>query len=324
MRTAHLFRVRAWCPLTAVLAAAMLVGCDDSLRPEVPLEPDHSMNFDSASRTPTTEAEQYRPDQSPERMLQSAGQWPARYTAVWQRSAEDEIQIYGATEVQYRAKYNQLWQQGWRLKLLDVYSVGEGPRYTAVWHRSTEDEIGMYGQPQAAFVDKNRELGERGYGLKLLDVNIVSNKLLFTAVWDRSSEKALLPTPGLTYQQYVNWYGAFWNAGYRLKLLDLHFSSGEPRFTGVWHPSTEDQIGMYGETYDRYRAKYDELWQQGYRLKALDIDFVSNGQPRYSAVWHQSSEAEIQVYRWTYEEYRAKYDQLWKQGWRLKLLKVSL
>jgi hypothetical protein len=25
---------------------------------------------------------------------------------------------------------------------------------------------------------------------------------------------------------------------------------------------------------------------------------------------------------WTYEDYRAKYDELWPQGWRLKLLDV--
>lgn len=41
---------------------------------------------------------------------------------------------------------------------------------------------------------------------------------------------------------------------------------------------------------------------------------------RYTAVWQQSTAGEIQVYGWTYDDYRAKYDELWKQGWRLKIL----
>jgi hypothetical protein len=40
----------------------------------------------------------------------------------------------------------------------------------------------------------------------------------------------------------------------------------------------------------------------------------------YTAVWRPSTEGEIQVYGWRYEDYRAKYDELWSQGWRLKLL----
>jgi Bacterial tandem repeat domain 1 len=37
----------------------------------------------------------------------------------------------------------------------------------------------------------------------------------------------------------------------------------------------------------------------------------------YTAVWTQGTQPEIQVYGWTYSDYREKYDQLWKQGWRL-------
>src|SRR5215472_7387091 len=37
----------------------------------------------------------------------------------------------------------------------------------------------------------------------------------------------------------------------------------------------------------------------------------------YTAVWKPSTENEIQVYGWTYADYRNKYDQLWPLGWRL-------
>ncbi|MES2676192.1 MAG: hypothetical protein V4660_18285 [Pseudomonadota bacterium] len=37
----------------------------------------------------------------------------------------------------------------------------------------------------------------------------------------------------------------------------------------------------------------------------------------YTAVWGKSTSNEIQVYAWTYQDYRNKYDQLWTSGWRL-------
>jgi hypothetical protein len=42
--------------------------------------------------------------------------------------------------------------------------------------------------------------------------------------------------------------------------------------------------------------------------------------PYYSAVWRPGISAELQVYGWKYEDFRAKYDELWPLGWRLHIL----
>ena len=54
--------------------------------------------------------------------------------------------------------------------------------------------------------------------------------------------------------------------------------------------------------------------------KETDVLYVVDGEVRYTAVWRPSTKGEIQVYSWTYADYRAKYDVLWQYGWRLKLL----
>jgi hypothetical protein len=43
-----------------------------------------------------------------------------RYTAVWRPSAEGEIQVYGWIYQDYRAKYDGLWDRGWRLSEIFV------------------------------------------------------------------------------------------------------------------------------------------------------------------------------------------------------------
>jgi hypothetical protein len=53
--------------------------------------------------------------------------------AVWSPNGSGEFQIYDASWAQYRARYDELWPQGWRLKLIDVIDVNVEPRYTAAW-----------------------------------------------------------------------------------------------------------------------------------------------------------------------------------------------
>jgi hypothetical protein len=58
-----------------------------------------------------------------------------RYTAAWVPGTGGEYQIYDAPYTQYRARYDELWPQGWRLKLIDVIDVNGAPSYTAAWYR---------------------------------------------------------------------------------------------------------------------------------------------------------------------------------------------
>jgi hypothetical protein len=194
-----------------------------------------------------------------------------RYTAVWEQSTAGEIQVYGWTYEDYRKKYDELWQKGWRLKALQPFVLsGNQVRYTAVWEQSTAGEIQVYG-------------------------------------W--------------TYEDYRKKYDELWQKGWRLKLLQPFVLSGnQVRYTAVWEQSTAGEIQVYGWTYEDYRKKYDELWQKGWRLKLLQPFVLSGNQVRYTAVWEQSTAGEIQVYGWTYEDYRKKYDELWQKGWRLKAL----
>ena len=197
------------------------------------------------------------------------------YTAVWEPSKAGEIQLYDVTYEEYRAKYDQLWGQGWRLKGLQVAVVGGTQvRYTAVWQPSTAGEIQVYG-------------------------------------W--------------TYEDYRKKYDELWAKGWRLKLLQPFVLAGDQvRYTAVWQPSRAGEIQVYGWTYEDYRKKYDELWGQGWRLKLLQPFVLSGNQVRYSAVWQPGTTGEIQLYGARYTDYRAKYDELWGQGWRLKTLQTFI
>ncbi len=76
---------------------------------------------------------------------------PGRFTAVWRPSTSSEIQVYGWRYADYRAKYDQLWNQGWRLYSLQPFVNGSDVLYDAVWRPGTHSEIQVYGWTYADY-----------------------------------------------------------------------------------------------------------------------------------------------------------------------------
>ncbi|MFN8495118.1 MAG: hypothetical protein U0350_46380 [Caldilineaceae bacterium] len=239
-------------------------------------------------------------------------------TAAWQPEGGGEIQVYDWSYADYRKQYDALWNQGWRLHLLENRVVNNEVRYTAVWRPSTAGEIQVYEWSYTDFRKKYDELWQQGWRLHILNNVVVNGQVRYIAVW-RPSTSGEIQVYEWAYADYRKKYDELWNQGWRLHILNNFVVNGQVRYTAVWRPSTAGEIQVYEWAYADYRKQYDELWQQGWRLHILNT-FVVNGQTRYTAVWQPSTAGEIQVYEWAYADYRKKYDELWQQGWRLKLI----
>jgi lipopolysaccharide/colanic/teichoic acid biosynthesis glycosyltransferase len=92
-----------------------------------------------------------------------------RYNAVWRPGTTGEIQVYGWNYADYRAKYDELWPQGWRLYILQAYVLNGQVIYNAVWRPGTTGEIQVYGWNYADYRAKYDELWPQGWRLYLLD-----------------------------------------------------------------------------------------------------------------------------------------------------------
>jgi hypothetical protein len=159
------------------------------------------------------------------------------YCAVWYPSEESEIQVYDWPQGDLRAKYDELWPQGWRLKLLSPYVVNGEVRYAAVWKPSTEGEIQVYDWPQGDLRAKYDELWPQGWRLKLLSPYVVNGEVRYAAVWKPSTEGEI---------QVYDWpqgdlrakYDELWPQGWRLKLLSPYVVNGEVRYAAVFTSTT--------------------------------------------------------------------------------------
>jgi hypothetical protein len=67
---------------------------------------------------------------------------------------------------------------------------------------------------------------------------------------------------------------------------------------------------------------HNKIWPQGWLLYLIETCVV-NSEAQYTAAWRRKpGTAEIQVYGWTYADYRKKYDEVWLQDWYLRLLNI--
>jgi hypothetical protein len=242
---------------------------------------------------------------------------PVRYMAAWVPSTTSEYQMYDVPYATYRARYDELWPQGWRLFGLNVVVVNGVPLYTAVWRPASGGEYQIYGATYAQYRARYDELWPQGWRLKLLTRYAIGGQIRYTAAWapGTSGEYQIYDA---TYAQYRARYDELWPQGWRLKLIDVIDVSGEARYTAAWTPSTEGEYQIYSANFAQFRARYDELWPQGWRLKYISTYNV--GGPRITAVWRHTGEPERWVHGWEYADLRARYDVLWQQGWRLKVL----
>ena len=243
-------------------------------------------------------------------------------TAVWRKSAAEEIQIHGWTYEQFRRRYEELWAQGWRLHLLEN-TVEHSPilndqvLYSAVWRKSAEPEHHFYGLNEQDLRKKYNGL-PKGWRLFILNNYVVDGKVKYTAVF-RQKNEAEHQFYGLTFAEFRKKYDELYPKGFRLHILNNYVDGGEVRYTAVLRPNTSPEQQVYGVNYADFRAKYDELWNKGFRLAILN-NYTVAGQVKYTAVFRPGTFGETQVYSWDYDAFRAKDIELRPQGLRLEIL----
>jgi hypothetical protein len=204
------------------------------------------------------------------------GQWvrhadstgPVRFSAVWRKSTEGEIQVYDWPQKDLRAKYDKLWPQDWRLKILAPYVVNGQVLFAAVWKSSTEGEIQVYDWAYKDVRAKYDELWPQGWRLKILAPYVVNGQVLYAAVW-RPSTEGEIQVYDWAYKDFRAKYDELWPQGWRLKLLAPYIANGQVLYAAVWRPGSEGELQVYGWEYADLRAKYDGLWNHGLRLTHL-------------------------------------------------------
>lgn len=192
----------------------------------------------------------------------------------------DETRIHGATFDDYKNEYDSISPNGWRLYILQPYVLANGD-------------------------------------------------LRYNAVWRPAGDTHEKRHHGITLGQLQSDDAKLSDKDWRLYILQAHVApNGDVLYDAVWRRWGEDkQKKLLGVTYDAFRSEYDTIFTAsssekapGWRLSNLQSYVLPSGEVRYDAVWRPGTVAETQVYGWTFADYKAKYDKLFVDGWRLYIL----
>jgi hypothetical protein len=247
-------------------------------------------------------------------------QLPGTYTAVFKPGTQDERMIYGWKYEYFRMKYDELWNEGWRLHLLENHVVNGEVLYSAVFRKTYAPEIQLYGWSYSDYRSKYDELWNEGWRLHILNNYVVNGNVRYTAVFHNTGGGEI-QLYGWSYDDYRSKYDELWDDGWRLHILNNYVVNGNVRYTAVFRNTGGGEIQLYGWSYSDYRNEYDELWNHGWRLHILN-NYVVNGSVRYTAVFRNTGGSEIQLYGWKYRQLREKAEELWDQGMRLHTLNI--
>jgi hypothetical protein len=246
----------------------------------------------------------------------------------------DEKQDYEVTSEQFLTDYNLFHFQGWRLYILQSYTLANGDvRYNAVWRPGPLDftlsaESLMRNETHDQFVAANKTASAEGWKLYILQSYVLADgEVRYNAVWRRGTlnEKVLI---GITSEQFLADYYKFHFQGWRLYILQSYvLANGDVRYNAVWRPGPLDEAVsteslLPNATRDQFLAKNAAVSAQGgWNLYILQSYVLADGEKRYNAVWRGGTTYEHRaVYGSTYSDYRAKYDKLFPEGWRLYIL----
>jgi hypothetical protein len=109
------------------------------------------------------------------------------YNAVFRPGDSGETQVYGWTLSDFQTEYNTLWNEGWRLYILDAYVISDGTvRYNAVWRPSTHGETQVYEWTYSTFRTEYNTLWTEGWRLYILHAYVLpGDKVRYDAVWQQ-------------------------------------------------------------------------------------------------------------------------------------------
>ncbi len=196
----------------------------------------------------------------------------ARYAALFEKANCGQfVARHGLSASKYQQEFDKWTGEGYRLKFVDGYGVGNQARFAAVWVKSgggaSVARHGLNAQQYQAQFDK--WTGE-GYCLSHVGGYAENGASRYTALFEKKNCPAYVARHGLTAAQYQAEFDKWTGQGYRLVSVDGHVAGGKAVYSAIWHKgSGAAYVARHGMTADQYQKEFDKWAGQGYRLRQV-------------------------------------------------------
>lgn len=122
----------------------------------------------------------------------------ARYAAIFDKSAGPPwIARHGMTSAEYQKEFDARVAEGYRLRLVSGYAVGNTARYAAIFEKVTGPAwVSFHGMSASDYQRQFDKFVGQGYQLDWVSGYVVAGVTLYAAIWSQAAAVNLLKNPG--------------------------------------------------------------------------------------------------------------------------------
>ncbi len=215
-----------------------------------------------------------------------------RYAALWDNTNHPQNRSHhGMTKTGFNTKSTTYFDEGFRLKFINMYTVGSEVRYAGTWELSSKLKNHLLGLTWSGFESVHTSLSGLGYQLESMSsCNLIaggSSQDLYSGVWVKAdpNEPPQESRFQLTPSQYQAEFNNLAGQGYRLICLAPCTVDGELRYNGIWRKPFGSFWWSYSNLEEAdYAAESENALYQRWRTEYVSVHML-NGQPRFNVVW---------------------------------------
>jgi hypothetical protein len=213
-----------------------------------------------------------------------------RFAAIWEKKTSPEWAArHGMTSDNYQSTFNDYVGKGFRLVLVNGYTVNGEDRYVAIWDKSSSGTwVAKHRMTSSEYQSAFNDLTQKGYRLRHVSGYAIGTEARYAAIWEKSSDtSAWVARHGLTSAQYQQEFNNLTGQGYRLSVVSGYGVNGVDYYAAIWEKKAGSAwVARHGLTSSQYQTEFDNNVNQGYILKVVSGYTIGNDD-RYAALWEK-------------------------------------
>jgi len=211
-----------------------------------------------------------------------------RFAAIFEKKPSPAwVAHHGMTSADYQSKFNTYVSQGFRLVLVNGYTVNGVDYYVAIWDKSPSGQwVARHGLTSAGYQAAFNQYTSEGYRLKHVSGYAIGNQARYAAIWEKvTGTTAWVARHGMTSTEYQSAFNTYVGQGYRLVLVNGYQVNNVDYYVAIWDKSPSGPwVARHGMTSTAYQVEFDNNYYQGYQLKLVS-GYDLGQSDRYAAIW---------------------------------------
>ena len=212
----------------------------------------------------------------------------AIYAGIWEQSPSPQWQArHDLTADQYQQTFDSLVAQGYRLRRVSGYSLGNEAYYAGIWEQSPGPQWqARHGLTADQYQQTFNQFIAHGYRLVWVNGYSLGNEAYYAGIWEQSPGPQWQARHGLTADQYQQTFDQFVAQGYRLRVVSGYVVDGIDLYAAIWEKGGPIEWEAHHRlTAIEYQEKFNQIvWGKGYQLVATSGYEVGDN-VLYAAIW---------------------------------------